>query len=183
MEEQRKGYWVQTFTGRAVWPLDPRPEEIFIEDVAHHLSMLCRFAGAGQRFLSIAEHCCNVATRTSDENKLEALLHDGPEYVLSDVLSPVKRSLTEYKVLEDLQARAFATRFGLKYPWPAEVHELDLRELIAERDQNMKRSPRPPHDGWPDHLEPLDVEMQYWPPEVAEARFLEAFALYSSRRS
>lgn len=41
--EERKGVWIQTYTGRMFWPLDPRPEEIWIEDIAHALSLQCRF--------------------------------------------------------------------------------------------------------------------------------------------
>src|SRR5487761_1741512 len=46
----RKGDWIATFTGRAFWPLDPRPEDVVIEDIAHALSMLCRYGGHCRRF-------------------------------------------------------------------------------------------------------------------------------------
>src|ERR1700693_75116 len=52
----RKGDWIQTFTGRQFWPLDPRPEEVCIEDIAHGLSNECRFAGQCRSFYSVAQH-------------------------------------------------------------------------------------------------------------------------------
>lgn len=52
----RIGDWMQTYTGRAFWPLDPRVDEIYIDDIAHSLSMQCRYAGHCLRFYSVAEH-------------------------------------------------------------------------------------------------------------------------------
>lgn len=56
MEQNRIGDWMQTYTGRAFWPLDPRVDEIDIDDIAHSLSMQCRYAGHCLRFYSVAEH-------------------------------------------------------------------------------------------------------------------------------
>ena len=52
MIETRKGDWMQTISGRQFWPIDPRPEDVFIEDIAHALSMMCRFNGHCDRFYS-----------------------------------------------------------------------------------------------------------------------------------
>lgn len=65
----RKGDWIQTVTGRPFWPLDPRAEEMDIRDIAHSLSMQCRFGGHCHRFYSVAEHsvwCSLVALRSAD---------------------------------------------------------------------------------------------------------------------
>jgi hypothetical protein len=56
VEQTRTGNWMQTYTGKAFWPLDPRPDEIDIDDIAHSLSMQCRYAGHCLRFYSVAEH-------------------------------------------------------------------------------------------------------------------------------
>ncbi len=53
---ERQGDWVQTYTGRAFWPFDPRPEEVDIADIAHALSMQCRYAGHCSHFYSVGEH-------------------------------------------------------------------------------------------------------------------------------
>ena len=69
----RKGGWIQTYTGRQFWPMDPRSHEVFIEDIAHSLSMMCRYAGHCERFYSVAEHSILLARHVSYENKLAAL--------------------------------------------------------------------------------------------------------------
>jgi len=56
----RKGGWMQTHTGRMFWPLDPRPEDVDIEDIAHSLSQICRFTGHTRYFYSVAQHCVHV---------------------------------------------------------------------------------------------------------------------------
>ena len=71
----RKGNWMQTFTGRQFWPADPRADEIDIRDIAHALSMQCRYAGHCTQFYSVAEHCVLLANAIP-EQKLWALLHD-----------------------------------------------------------------------------------------------------------
>lgn len=53
--------WIQTFTGRQFWPLDPRAEDVDIRDIAHALSMKCRYNGHCREFYSIADHSCRVA--------------------------------------------------------------------------------------------------------------------------
>ena len=168
-------YWMQTFTGRAVFPMDMRPEEIWIEDIAHALSMQCRYAGHCNKFESVAEHCVLLAT-VIPKHKLEALMHDSPEAYLIDVPRPVKRHLNGYYDIEANLARTVATRFELIYPTPDIVSEYDQRILLDERNQNMTKSPLPLGDGWPDWMEPLGVTLQYWEPEVAEQKFLEKFS-------
>lgn len=68
-----------TYTGRQFWPLDPRAEDIDIRDVAHHLSLICRFNGAGRAFYSLAQHSCLVADTLDAPLKLWGLLHDAAE--------------------------------------------------------------------------------------------------------
>jgi len=61
MDLQRNGDWIQTFSGLQFWPLDPRPDEINIEDIAHALSLQCRFGGHCNRFYSVADHSIHVS--------------------------------------------------------------------------------------------------------------------------
>lgn len=58
---ERIGDWMQVYSGKQFWPLDPRPEEIEIEDIAHSLANMCRFAGHSEKFYSVADHSHRVA--------------------------------------------------------------------------------------------------------------------------
>lgn len=173
MTVHRLGDWLQTYTGRQFWPLDPRPEEIFIEDIAHHLSMLCRYAGAVTRFYSVAEHSVHVSRYVSAANAPWGLLHDAPEAYLVDVPRPVKRSLPQYEAIESQLMAAVSRRFKLLPIWtmPAEVAEADMRICVDEKAQNMA-----PGLMWGiDGLEPLGVTIECWSPERAEQEFLAEF--------
>lgn len=167
----RFGDWMQTYSGRQFWPMDPRAEEIDIEDIAHALSMQCRYAGHCLRFYSVAEHCVHLSRKVSTENALWALLHDASEAYLVDVPRPVKPYLTGYHRAEDFVMRAVAARFGLGPVMPAQVNEYDTRILNDEFAQNMA----PPPSGLIDMGEPLGVELRFWPPEIAKLKFLNRF--------
>lgn len=113
----RKGDWMQTFTGRQFWPLDPRPEDVDILDIAHALSHLCRFAGHVRQFYSVADHCVRVSRCAPFGDRmvaLGALLHDATEAYVVDVPRPLKRFLPGYKEIEAGVARAIEQRFDLE---------------------------------------------------------------------
>lgn len=98
-------YAIQTYTGIMIDPLNPKAEEIVIEDVAHALSLLCRANGHFSQFYSVGQHCVNCikeaeARGLSQRIQLAALLHDASEAYLSDVTRPVKVRLPRYKEIE-----------------------------------------------------------------------------------
>jgi hypothetical protein len=169
----RKGNWMQTFIGRQFWPADPRADEIDIRDIAHALSMQCRYAGHCTQFYSVAEHCVLLANAIP-EQKLWALLHDASEAYLVDVPRPVKPSLTGYAALEDRIMAQVAIQFNL-LPFtvtPAIVKDYDFRMLVDEKAQNMRPGLR---WGSIDGLDPVGVTLQFWTPEQAENEFLRVY--------
>lgn len=170
----RVGDWMQTYTGLAFYPLDPRPSEINIADIAAGLSKMCRYGGQCTRFYSVAEHSVLVAEKAPDEFKLDALMHDASEAYLSDVIRPIKSSLTNYLQIEERLQRTIAERFALRWPMPARVKILDNAILADERNQNMARPPQP----WHDTGGPLGVELHFWTPAKASYEFLTAFYRY-----
>ena len=95
------GKWRSTYTGKKFHFLDPQPDEICIEDIAHALSLTCRFGGACNEFYSVAEHSIRVAEIVPKEYKLHALLHDAAEAYLADMVRPMKSSLPGFKKMED----------------------------------------------------------------------------------
>lgn len=168
----RQGSFMQTYTGRKFWPMDPKSNEVCIRDIAHSLSLQCRYAGHCRRFLSVAEHSVHIArwlVVVAPEAALWGLLHDASEAYLVDIPRPVKPSLTGYKAAEANVMAAICARFGLPIDMPAVVHEADDR-IIADELVNLV-----PMAWHARHDNPLNVTLQFWSPEEAEIEFLETF--------
>lgn len=176
-DETRKGDWMQTFTGRQFWPIDPRPDEIDLLDVAHGLSMICRYGGHAKRFYSVAEHCCHLfdfaMTRCPQEVLAWVLMHDASEAYLGDIPRPLKPFLPGYKALEAKMTAAVAVRFNLVGDEPAFVKQIDLRITGDEAAQNMAAPPTP----WADTGPILGVELRFWKPADAKRNFLHRAAM------
>jgi hypothetical protein len=163
--------WIQTYTGKKFWPLDPRPDEICIEDIAHALSQKCRYTGHCREFYSVAQHSVLVASQCEDP--VWGLLHDAGEAYLPDVARPVKRAIPEFQQIEDRILKAVAERFGLSWPIPDCVHETDVRLLATEKLELMGT---PPSEWFSlEQVEPLDVVIVPWTPPSAEVKFLKVF--------
>jgi hypothetical protein len=168
---------MQTFTGQAFYPLDPRAEDIDPRDIAHALAMTCRYGGHVTRFYSVAEHCVLMSHAVPAEHALWALLHDAGEAYLSDVIRPIKRSamMAEYRHAEGRLMFVIGERFGLPtMEPPSEVGEADLRILLDERAALLSPPPQP----WADYLEqmePLGVRIEGRSPVDAERIYLERF--------
>lgn len=171
---------MQTVTGRAFYPLDPRPSEIRIEDIAGALAKLCRYGGHCQRFYSVAEHCWHIARHPDLPRglRLTALMHDAAEAYVGDVIRPIKPFLADYGEIESGVERAIAERFGLAWPRPPLIKELDVRILRDELEQVMARPPQPwfatPGTG-------LGVKIHCFGPRAAERMFLAAFKAFGGK--
>ena len=165
----RIGDWIQTYRGRKFWPLDPRPEDVDLFEIAHALGHLCRFGGHCLQFYSVAEHCVLLSRAVPREHALSALLHDAAEAYLVDLPRPIKRMLPGYQAAERLIEAAVADKFGLADHLPEIVADADRRILTDEAAQNMA----PPPEPWSTHAEPLGVTLQVWPPQRAEVEFLD----------
>lgn len=167
--EKRFGDWIQTFTGQKFYPLDPREDEIDILDIAHSLSMQCRFAGHCSEFYSIAEHCCHLYDWIDDDLKFEALLHDASEAYLVDIPRPVKNYLPDYKAYELALEKVIARKYGLNFPFHPKVKEGDNRILFDEKVM------LPNSIEWDWSLEPIGAKIKNWPAKVAEVEFISRF--------
>lgn len=169
----RRGDWIQTFTGRQFWPLDPRAEEVCIEDIAHALSMICRYTGHCRRFLSVAEHCCHVSDAMPPRLRLAGLLHDASEAYVGDVSGPLKRSVPLLKEIERPVQEAIWQRFDivLDVAERQAIKNCDMAILHTEMLQAMAAPPEP----WADMPPPLATSIRFWPPELAERSFLRRF--------
>ncbi|MEX0366324.1 MAG: HD domain-containing protein [Ruegeria sp.] len=123
--------WQRMLSGRRLDLLDPTPVDIEIEDIAHGLAFVARWNGQteGDFAYSVAEHSLlveelfgRIAPKAPVKWRLAALLHDAPEYVIGDMISPVKSAVgPDYGELDDRLAAAIHIRFGLPAVIPATI--------------------------------------------------------------
>lgn len=163
--------WIQTYSGNKFHSLEPRPEEIKLVDIAHALSMLCRFNGHCLSFYSVAEHSVRVSRILPPEFALWGLLHDAGEAYLTDLPRPVKQRLPEFRVMEDRVLEQVAVRFGLVWPMPQKVKTADNRLLATEARDLM--APHP--EDWGLGIAPLDERIVPLLPSEAEELFLAEY--------
>ncbi len=132
--------WQRMLSGRRLDLLDPTPVDIEIEDIAHGLAFVARWNGQtkGDFAYSVAEHSLLVETlfsrlmpRAPVKWQLAALLHDAPEYVIGDMISPVKAAVGPgYSALDDRLTAAIHLRFGL----PAQIPQT-IKKTIKKADR------------------------------------------------
>ena len=126
-----KRAWQRMLSGRRLDLLDPTPVDIEIEDIAHGLAFVARWNGQthGDFPYSVAEHSLlveeifgRIAPGAEPKWRLAALLHDGPEYVIGDMISPVKAAVGPgYGALDDRLSAAIHIRFGLPAAIPVRI--------------------------------------------------------------
>jgi 5'-deoxynucleotidase YfbR-like HD superfamily hydrolase len=126
--------WQRMLSGRRLDLLDPTPMDIEIEDIAHGLAFVARWNGQtiGDYAYSVAEHSLlveEIFTRLNPTApvkwRLAALLHDAPEYVIGDMISPVKAAVgSGYETLDERLMAAIHIRFGLPAQVPAATKKL-----------------------------------------------------------
>lgn len=182
--------WIQTYTGRMVWPLAPHADDIAIEDIAHALALKCRYGGHSREFFSVAQHSVMVSHMVPECDAIWGLLHDAGEAYLPDVVRPIKgacyvrcgESFLAFSEAEEDILIAVANKFELIYPMPSTVLGADLCCLERERRQLMGEPPEPweTEKWWDGHTGPIAC----WSWQEAEKRFLERWKeLTACRRS
>ena len=176
-------------SGRRLDLLDPSPLDIEIEDIAHGLARVARWNGqtVGDHAFSVAQHsvvveaiCVHLKPALPPRWRLAALLHDAPEYVIGDMISPFKAALGfDYRAFEDRLETAIHVRFGLPARIPAEIKALikqadhasayfeaiQLAGFSLDESRNFFGAPPPRY------AMTIDPE----PPALAQARFLERY--------
>ncbi|MDB6180933.1 HD family hydrolase [Paracoccus fistulariae] len=144
MAAQNRRAWQRMLSGRRLDLLDPTPFDIEVSDIAHGLAFVARWNGQtrGDWPYSVAEHSLLVEEIFSRMNqavdsrwRLAALLHDAPEYVIGDMISPVKSALgSEYKAMDERLTIAIHRRFGLPATLPAAIKKkIKMADRISAR--------------------------------------------------
>ena len=169
--------FIQTHTGKAFYPFQPRPEDIDIEDIAHALAHQCRYGGHTVKFYSVAQHCVLItrALHAAGFDRLTifaGLMHDATEAYLVDLPSPVKNMLPGYRDAEVRLGAVIAEKFGLPPVEPKIVKEYDTRILRNEAEVLLGDAV----DGWWNHIDRLPIPpIEAWEPRVAKAFFRDWF--------
>jgi 5'-deoxynucleotidase YfbR-like HD superfamily hydrolase len=185
--------WQRMLSGRRLDLLDPSALDIEVEDIAHGLARVARWNGqtVGAHIYSVAQHCLLVETlarakrpRLDRNVRLAVLLHDAPEYVIGDMISPFKAVIGDaYKAVERRLLASIHRRFGL----PAQ-HAPDIEALIkladheaayleATRLAGFAHAEARRFFGRPPKIT-ISIERDYlkpWPAETAQSRYLEKF--------
>ena len=172
MMQHRTCDWVQTYTEIQFWLLDPYISEIHIKDIAHSLSLQCRFNGHCTKFYSVAENSVHAASLLPYNLKLSGLPHDISEAYLADPPRPLKYCFPEYSVLEKNLQKLISTKYSLAYLMHSEVSKVDQVLLATEKESLMAHEPAP----WHQMPEPADCTLiKCWDLKHAEAEFLSTF--------
>lgn len=185
--------WQRMLSGRRLDLLDPAPLDVEIEDVALGLSRVARWNGqtVGEWPFSVAQHSVlveelarRIRPGMAARWRLAALLHDAPEYVLGDLITPFKAAIgDDYKALERRLLTAVHVRFGLPGEPPADIAAVVKRAdrtaayLEATRLAGFEAREAARYFGKPRDVRRLSetLPLAAWPPERARAAFLERF--------
>ena len=177
-------------SGRRLDLLDPSPLDIEISDIAHGRARVARWNGQtiGDHAFSVAQHSliveAIVAKETDDPRwRLAALLHDGPEYVIGDMISPFKAILGgDYKGVEARLQRAIHIRFGLPSDLPETVAKaIKAADRLSAHAEAVSLAGFTPDEadtffGRPKRYRVDPTDLAPLPAKDAQARFLERFA-------
>ena len=188
--------WQRMLSGRRLDLVDPSPLDVEIDDIAHGLARVARWNGqtGGKHAFSVAQHTLlvdAVAAETAPdigaEGRLAVMLHDAPEYVIGDLISPFKTLLGgEYRAVEQRLLAAIHRRFGLPTTLPARLAaEIKAADRIAAyyeaiRLAGFAEAEAARYFGRPRGVDPDRLDLEPWPAATAERRFLKRFAVVAA---
>ena len=184
--------WQRMLSGRRLDLLDPSPLDIELEDIAHGLARVMRWNGQtrGPQGFSVAQHSLLVVRLCEHWRpgwpaayRMAALMHDAPEYVIGDLISPFKAAIgTDYKQLENRLLAAIHIRFGIPVALPQQVAQLIKRaDTAAAYIEAMQLAGFDEKEAGKIFSRPRDVpkvKLKGVPPHEASARFIRQMEKY-----
>lgn len=183
-----KGYYIRTFTGKKFFWNDIENNPFDIRDIAHSLSMNCRWTGHVRSFYPVGQHSIYASWEAQDmglsfDDQLAALLHDATEAYVHDTPSPLKWHLREhdFTAFADLEKRidvAIFKTFNLPYPRNPVIKQIDLRLLSTENRDLMPLGEERMH-----MIEPYDWHVQPLDCQTVEKSFLKRFDALQEKRN
>lgn len=180
------GPWAQVYSGAKYYPLNPRAEDILLDDIIHHLSRIGRYNGgtASKRPYTVAQHSVYVMEDVrhrggTSEECFCGLMHDATEAYMGDLIRPLKRLIPDFERLEEKLFSAIAEKFGMAPEIPEIVRRADNAVLMAE-----KRRLVPNADPWSIEEPPASwiTTFNVWDAKRAEKAFRESFNHCNRRR-
>jgi 5'-deoxynucleotidase YfbR-like HD superfamily hydrolase len=187
MTDEQKA-WIITYTGKKFYHLNPQPEMVCEEDIAHSLSQLCRWTGHTRFHYSVAQHSVYASIICPQEIAFECLMHDASEAYLGDMNRPLKHFTAAgpaYLQIEEKVEQAIFKKFGLPYPMSEEVKKYDVQMLYAEKAQLMNVTEATQYESkkWGTDETEADITIHEWAPGYAKQAFLTRFRqLYNLQR-
>jgi len=179
--------FIATYTGKKFHLVNPRLEDIDIQDIAHGLAMQCRWTGQCKFHYSIAQHSYYCSFIGPDKEAFNRLMHDSSEAYIGDMNRPLKyytEAGDAYRRVEHPLQKLIAERFGFAVVEPVSVKQADNLMLYAEKNQIMN-VPFEASDfqcGGKIDTTPASITIERWSPEQAKKMFLDRFEeLYSWR--
>lgn len=165
--------WIQTISGIKFDLINPTEDMIDINDIAHALSMQCRWNGHCRYFYSLAEHSCHVSHLVPPHLALHGLLHDAAEAFTGDCVTPLKGQLPGFKMIEHKILRLIFDHYGV-------TNSLANIEAVKFADQTMLATEGhqivPGENKWLENFpEKANIDLQCWQPSMAKGIFLRRF--------
>ncbi len=190
---------IVTYTGKIFDLLNPKPEMVCIEDIAHSLAYQCRYTGHTRFFYSVAQHCVLMAENPDlPGDPLKKLLHDAAEAYIGDIASPWKKLLKvelppvgtgQYltggpfpiRDFEEKIQKVIGLALGIDLTHSAEVKKSDIIMITTEIRDLMPAMP--PDFQWEVDISSVVKETIHpWLPEAAEALFLTKYFRLTGRK-
>ncbi len=183
MDDKRNyGGWIQTYSGGVFNGLDPNYAEVDIFDIAHALSLACRWTGHVRFHYSVAQHSVLVSEIVPRHDALWGLLHDASEAYIADMARPIKVGMPQYYEIEKRIMDAIADRFHLPRTIPKIVKWADDVLLCSEARDRLAPCIR--EWGFAATMPKERVKtIRWWPIWYAEYRFLKRYTELTGRRT
>jgi 5'-deoxynucleotidase YfbR-like HD superfamily hydrolase len=189
MNRDFQNAWIETYSGKPFWPLEPDAADVNIHDIAHALSMNCRFCGHVKHHFSIAQHSVIMTLAAGLEHPfaIDILLHDVDEAYFPDIPSPYKDRVfvnmgdNDHVSVSEIGKqirKAVYIRYGLFHEVTTDIKQiirsLDLQALAREHKDLM-----PFGKHWPtlNNVHPFRNPIQKWTPDEAKEHFLQLFRI------
>lgn len=178
--------WIQTYSGVQFWPLKPRVEDVRLEDIAHALSLMCRFNGHCRKFYSVAQHSVLVAEdlltrailldsgpeRAKNAFRM-ALLHDASEAYLPDVTRPIKPSWPNFKSIEQRLLKCICEALDVSWEVAVAVTIKYCDEVLLTTERRDLMGPAPV--SWEGLPPPRPKFIEPWSASTAEQAWLRSW--------